>query len=72
MKNKTIAVDPAKKVFEIGISTRPRRVEERYRLSREKFRSFFANQERATVVMEACGSAHHWAGSLRSWDTGWY
>ena len=60
MKDRTIAVDLAKNVFEIGISHRPGQVDKTYRLSREKFRSFFANQERATVVMEACGSAHHW------------
>ena len=61
MKNKTIAVDLAKNVFEIGISTRPGRLDKTYRLSRVKFLKFFANQEPSTVVMEACGSAHHWA-----------
>ena len=60
MKNRTIAVDLAKNVFEIGISTRPGQVDKTYRLSRGKFSEFFAKQEQATVVMEACGSAHHW------------
>ena len=60
MKNRTIAVDLAKNVFEIGISTRPGRVDKTYRLSRVKFLDFFAKQEQSTVVMEACGSAHHW------------
>ncbi len=61
MKNRTIAVDLAKNVFEIGISTRPGRVDKTYRLSRAKFLEFFAKQEPSTVVVEACGSAHHWA-----------
>ena len=60
MKNRTIAVDLAKNVFEIGISTRPGRVDKTYRLSRVKLLEFFAKQEPATVVMEACGSAHYW------------
>ena len=59
MKNRTIAVDLAKNVFEIGISTRPGRVDKTYRLSRGKLSEFFARQEPATVVLEACGSAHH-------------
>ena len=64
MKNKTIAVDLAKNVFEIGISDRPGHVEKTCRLNRAKFLSFFVNQEPATVVMEACGSAHHWGRQI--------
>ena len=30
-------------------------------LSRAKFEAFFQNRAVALVVMEACGSAHHWA-----------
>ena len=65
MKNKTIAVDLAKNVFEIGVSDRPGHVEKTYRLSRVKFLRFFVNQEPATVLMEACGSAHHWGRKIR-------
>ena len=65
MKNKTIAVDLAKNVFEIGVSDRPGHVEKTHRLSRAKFLSFFVNQEPATVVMEACGSAHYWGREIR-------
>ena len=65
MKNKTIAVDLAKNVFEIGVSDRPGHVEKTYRLSRTKFLSFFVNQEAATEVMEACGSSHHWGRQIR-------
>ena len=65
MKSKTIAVDLAKNVFESGISDRPGQMTKTYRLSRGKFLSFFANQELATVVMEACSAAHHWGREIQ-------
>jgi transposase len=61
----TYAVDLAKSVFEIAVSDHPGRVRERHRLSRERFLSFFAQQMPGTVFLEACGSAHHWARSMR-------
>jgi transposase len=61
MRNDTrIAVDLAKSVFEIAVSDRPGRVSRRERLPRSQFVDFFAQQPAATVVMEACGSAHYW------------
>ena len=60
----TIAVDLAKSVFEIAVSDIPGNVLERHRLSRVRFQEFFAQQRPATVVFEACSSAHHWARSL--------
>jgi transposase len=61
MQNDTrIAVDLAKAVFEIAVSDRPGRVGRRARLPRAQFLSFFAQRPAATVVMEACGSAHYW------------
>lgn len=61
MENDTrIAVDLAKTVFEIAVSDRPGRVRRRERLPRTQFLNFFAQQQPATVVMEACGSAHYW------------
>jgi transposase len=61
MQNDTrIAVDLAKAVFEIAVSDRPGRVGRRERLPRAQFVSFFAQRPAATVVMEACGSAHYW------------
>jgi transposase len=61
MQNDTrIAVDVAKAVFEIAVSDRPGRVTRRERLPRAQFLTFFAQHPAATVVMEACGSAHHW------------
>ena len=61
MQNDTrIAVDVAKAVFEIAVSDRPGRVTRRERLPRAQFLTFFAQHPAATVVMEACGSAHYW------------
>ena len=62
MQNDTrIAVDVAKAVFELAVSDRPGHVARRERLPRAQFLAFFAQQPAATVVMEACGSAHYWA-----------
>lgn len=66
MSNDTrIAVDVAKAVFEIAISDRPGRVRRRERPKRHEFLPFLAQQPPATVVMEACGSAHHWAREIQ-------
>ena len=61
MNSTTIAIDVAKSVFEVAISEQPGQVRERKRLSREQFRQFLAERPAATILMEACGSAHHWA-----------
>ena len=60
MHSTTIAVDLAKSVFEIAVSLRPGKVSLRRRLSRGQFSRFLAEQAPATVVMEACGTAHYW------------
>jgi len=61
----TIAVDIAKSVFEVAVSKRPGRVAQRQRLSRKRLLPFFAQQPPATVLLEACSSAHFWARQLR-------
>ena len=65
MEHTTIAVDLAKSVFQIAVSHRPGRVDEERRLSRDRFLTFFAQQPPATVILEACGSAHYWARQLQ-------
>jgi transposase len=60
MESTTIAVDLAKSVFEVAVSQRPGKVAERHRLSRGQFSRFLADDAPATVVMEACGTAHFW------------
>ena len=62
----TIGVDLSKNVFEIAVSKYPGRVCERKRLSRAQFLPFFANRPSATVLLEACGSAHHWARQIEA------
>jgi len=64
MKHTTIAVDLAKSVFEIAVSSRPGQVDKCQRLSRSRSLQFFARREPATAVLEACGSAHHWGRKL--------
>lgn len=60
MHSTTIAVDLAKSVFEVAVSQRPGKVSRRHRLSRGQFSRFLSEQAPATVVMEACGTAHFW------------
>lgn len=64
MKHTTISIDVAKSVFEVAISERPGHVAETHRLTRARFVRFFADRQPSTVVMEACGSAHHWGRRL--------
>ena len=64
MQHTTIAVDLAKSVFQVAISHRPGRVDEEHRLSRGRVLKFFAARPAATVLLEACGSAHHWGREL--------
>lgn len=61
----TIAVDLAKNVFEIAASKEPGRVCLLKRVSRSRLLPFFAQQPPSTVLLEACGSSHHWARHLQ-------
>ncbi len=65
MNATTVAVDLAKNVFELAVADAHWRVIERYRLTRGQFERWFANRQVGLVVMEACGSAHHWGRWLR-------
>jgi transposase len=55
-------IDLAKNVFQVHRFTRHGRCLARQRLSRARFSAFVADphRPRGTVVMEACGSSHHW------------
>lgn len=61
MNATTVAVDLAKNVFELAVADEQGRVIERERLTRAQFERWFGNRDVRRVVMEACGSAHHWA-----------
>jgi transposase len=60
----TIAVDLSKNVFEVAVSRESGRVCERRRLSRSQLSRFFSQRPPATVLLEACGSSHHWARQI--------
>jgi transposase len=65
-KHTVVAVDVAKAIFEVAVSEEPGRIKLHRRLSRGEFAVFLVQKPRATVVMEACGSAHHWGRQLEA------
>ena len=66
MNTTQVAVDLAKSVFEVAVSRRPGKVHENHRLSRGRFQKYFAVSEPVEVLMEACGTAHHWGRTLEA------
>ena len=56
-----VGVDLAKSVFQLAVADGSWRVVESHRLTRTQFERWFINRAVGLVVMEACGSAHHWA-----------
>lgn len=62
----TVAVDLAKSVFQLAVADASWRIVETHRLTRTQFERWFANRDVRLVIMESCGSAHHWA----RWLTG--
>jgi transposase len=56
-----VAVDLAKSVFQLAVADATWRVTEQHRLTRSQFERWFINRDVTLVIMEACGSAHHWA-----------
>src|SRR3954467_9651369 len=53
-----------KSVFQVHAVDESGKAEVRRKLRRSELRAFFEKQEACTVVMEACGAAHHWARVL--------
>ena len=58
MEHTVIAVDIAKKVFQLHWVEMDTDCIERLQLKRAKLLEWFANRAAALVVMEACGGAH--------------
>ena len=56
-----VGVDLAKNVFQLCVADARWRPVESQRLTRPQFERWFANRAVSRVIMEACGSAHHWA-----------
>lgn len=61
----TVAVDLAKNVFQLAVADAHWRIKGRLRLSRAQFERWFDNRAVGSVIMEACGSAHHWGRILQ-------
>src|ERR1700677_2894420 len=61
-----IGLDTAKSVFQVHGVNETGKVEIKRKLRRSELIGFFEKQEACTVVMEACGAAHHWARILSS------
>jgi error-prone DNA polymerase len=59
-----IGLDTAKSVFQLHGIDATGKVQLRRKLRRSELIPFFERQPRCTVVMEACGAAHHWARVL--------
>lgn len=65
MNTTIVGVDLAKNCSELAIADEYYRLVRRERLSRARLARFFANHSPCLIVMEACGSAHYWARTLR-------
>lgn len=65
-KDMMIGVDLAKTVFQLHAASMTGQLRFCKKLSRQSFLKFMAEQPRAVVVMEACGSAHYWAREMSS------
>jgi transposase len=64
MSIRMIGLDTAKTVFQIHGVDEAGKAEIRRKLRRNDLIAFFEKQPACTVVMEACGAAHHWARML--------
>jgi transposase len=65
MKITTVGIDLAKNVFQVHAVDERGRVVLRKQLRRDQMTVFFANLAPCVIGMEACGSAHHWARTLK-------
>jgi len=61
MSISTIGLDIAKSVFQLHGIDASGKAQLKRKLRRSELIAFFERQPRCTVVMEACGAAHHWA-----------
>jgi transposase len=60
-----VGVDIAESVFQLCEADTSWRRRGSHRLSRSQFERWFDNRDVGLVVMEACGTAHHWARWLK-------
>lgn len=64
MELNVIAIDIAKKVFQLHWVDPETGSIERLKLKRAQLMAWFANRQRALVLIEACGGAHEWGRQL--------
>ena len=64
MSPSMIGIDTAKSTFQLHGIDATGKVQLKRKLRRDELTAFFERQPRCTVVMEACGAAHHWARVL--------
>jgi transposase len=64
-----IGLDTAKSVFQIHAVNETGKAKMKRELSRNDLILFFKKQDLCTVVLEACGAAHHSARILTGSDT---
>ena len=61
-----ITIDLAKSIFELALANAQYRIVQRHRFDRDTFSTFMQQQSPATVVMEACSTAHHWGRTFQA------
>jgi transposase len=61
-----VAADLAKSVFQLAVADASWNVIEQHRLTRAQFERWFINRHVSLVIVEACGSAHHWTRQLNA------
>lgn len=66
MNATTVAVDLAKNIYQLAVANSDWKIIETHRLTRTQFERWFVNRTVGIVIMEACGSAHHWARWLNT------
>lgn len=66
MQLAVLAIDLAKNVFEVAGADAGGNIVERRRMTRLQLERFLATRDIGRVVMEACGTAHHWGRWLNA------
>jgi transposase len=59
-----VAVDLAKRVFQLHVASMTGQLKDRKKLTPLQFRRYMADAPKCVVVFEACGGAHYWAREM--------
>jgi len=66
MQITTVGIDLAKNCFQLAEADAQFRISRRARMTRTRFVQWMCQLPQCQIVMEACGTAHHWARVLAS------